>query len=469
MLATYDVVILGQSALSGAQVTTLTNWVQGGGNLIAMRPDPQLAGLLGLTSASGTLANAYLKVDTATGPGAGIVGQTIQFHGSADRYTTSGAQTIATLYSNATTATANPAVTLRSVGSSGGQAAAFTYDLARSVVYTRQGNPAWSGDERDGVGPIRSDDLFFGAKQGDVQPDWVDLSKVAIPQADEQQRLLTNLIEQMNVDRKPLPRFWFLPRDEKAAVVMTGDDHGNGGTEGRFGQFQALGPPGCLVVDWECVRATSYIYPNTTTLTNSEATAFQNAGFEIALHALTNCSDWADQAELESLYSDQLAALAANFPGLPAPATSRTHCIVWRDWATQPKVELENGIRLDTNYYYWPPGWIQDRPGMFTGSGMPMRFADLDGSMIDVYQAATQMTDESGQSYPFTIDALLDRALGPEGYYGVFTANMHTDDPSSADVGCDRRLGPGAGRAGRLRPPDADLARRPQQLLLRFD
>ena len=320
MLANYDVVILGQSALSGAQVTTLTNWVQGGGNLIAMRPDPQLAGLLGLSSASGTLANAYLKVDTATGPGAGIVGQTIQFHGSADRYTTSGAQTIASLYSNATTATANPAVTLRSVGSSGGQAAAFSYDLARSVVYTRQGNPAWSGDERDGVGPIRSDDLFFGAKQGDVQPDWVDLSKVAIPQADEQQRLLSNLIEQMNVDRKPLPRFWFLPRDEKAAVVMTGDDHGNGGTEGRFSQFQALGPPGCSVINWECVRATSYIYPNTTTLTNSEATAFQNAGFEIALHPLTNCSDWADQAELESFYSDQLAALAANYPGLAAPA-----------------------------------------------------------------------------------------------------------------------------------------------------
>ena len=44
----------------------------------------------------------------------------------------------------------NPAVTLRSVGAAGGQAAAFTYDLARSVVYTRQGNPAWAGQERDG-------------------------------------------------------------------------------------------------------------------------------------------------------------------------------------------------------------------------------------------------------------------------------------------------------------------------------
>src|SRR6185503_18307589 len=37
------------------------------------------------------------------------------------------------------------------------------------------------------------------------------------------------------------------------------------------------------------------------------------------------------------------------------------------------------------------------------------------------------MTDESGQTYPFTIDTLLDRALGPEGYYGAFTANLHTD------------------------------------------
>src|SRR5262249_34418013 len=62
---------------------------------------------------------------------------------------------------------------------------------------------------------------------------------------------------------------------------------------------------------------------------------------------------------------------------------------------------------------------------------MPMRYADSDGTLIDVYQAATQMTDESGQTYPLTIDTLLDRALGPEGYYGVFTANMHSDSAES--------------------------------------
>ena len=68
---------------------------------------------------------------------------------------------------------------------------------------------------------------------------------------------------------------------------------------------------------------------------------------------------------------------------------------------------------------------------MFTGSGMPMRFADTDGSMIDVYQSTTQMTDESGQTYPFTINTLLDRALGAQGYYGAFNANMHTDASSA--------------------------------------
>jgi len=51
----------------------------------------------------------------------------------------------------------------------------------------------------------------------------------------------------------------------------------------------------------------------------------------------------------------------------------------------------------------------------FTGSAIPKRFATADGALIDVYQATTQMTDESEQSYPFTIDTLLDNALGARG------------------------------------------------------
>ena len=77
---------------------------------------------------------------------------------------------------------------------------------------------------------------------------------------------------------------------------------------------------------------------------------------------------------------------------------------------------------------------MNNRPGLFTGSGMPMRFATRTGVVIDVYQATTQMTDESGQTYPLTINTLLDNALGPLGYYGAFTANMHADVANSADA-----------------------------------
>ena len=41
------------------------------------------------------------------------------------------------------------------------------------------------------------------------------------------------------------------------------------------------------------------------------------------------------------------------------------------------------------------------------------------------------MTDESGQTYPMTVDRLLDRAVGAEGYYGAYTVNAHTDTVDS--------------------------------------
>src|SRR5262245_122874 len=207
-LTQYDVAILGETPLTSAQVTMLSDWVTEGGNLIAMRPDKQLASLLGITDASSVQPDAYLLVNTTQDLGAGIANQTIQYHGTADLYTLNGATSVASIYSNPTQVTSNPAVTLHSVGTNGGHAAAFTFDLARSIVYTRQGNPAWAGEDRDGIPPIRTNDLFFGG----ADPDWVNLDKVAIPQAGELKRLLGNMILSMNADKRPLPRFWYFPK-----------------------------------------------------------------------------------------------------------------------------------------------------------------------------------------------------------------------------------------------------------------
>ena len=446
-LARHDVVLVGEIPVNAGQIRMFTDWVRGGGNLIVMRPSPGLAESLGWTlaepAASGPAQQGgYLRLNAKVPAAAGLFQQPIQFHGEADRYV-EGATSIASLYDDEKVATKYPAVSSMQVGA--GTAIVFSYDLAKSVIYTRQGNPEWSGVERDGIAPLRSDDLFYGASAKDPEPDWVDPKLIAVPQADIQQRLLANLITLTNAAKKPLPRFWYLPRGLKAAVVLTGDDHGHGGTVGRFTSYQQRSATGCSVQNWECIRATSNIFEGS--INPAQASFFAREGFEIDLHVYTACEDWPtklvrDSAGVErrqlnreaeeALYSEQLRSFTAKYPGLPSPLGSRTDCVTWGDYATQPQVELSHGIRLDTNYYFWPAKWVKNTPGLFTGSGLPMRFAKQDGTLIDVYQAPTQMTDESGQSYPFTVDTLLANALGSSEYFGVFTANMHNDNPKSA-------------------------------------
>ncbi len=120
-----------------------------------------------------------------------------------------------------------------------------------------------------------------------------------------------------------------------------------------------------------------------------------------------------------ALFDSQLLQFTAKYTSVPAQVSSRTHCVEWPDWASEAKIELAHGIRLDGNYYHFSSGWIGNKPGFLTGGGFPMRFADSDGSLIDVYQENTNMDDEAGQLYPATVNALLDNATGPNGYYGV--------------------------------------------------
>ncbi|MCZ8131098.1 MAG: DUF4082 domain-containing protein [Steroidobacteraceae bacterium] len=434
LLGGADVVVLARTALTSSQASLLSEWVTGGGKLIAMDPDPQLSGLLGIAPNGGTLSGGYLRIEAGGGLGTGFPTQTLQFHGTARTFTASGATTLATLYSSATQSAGVPAITLRSAGTNGGQAVAYTFDLATSIVRARQGNPAWASQERDGRPPIRSNDKYYGPSTRDPQPDWIDLDRLWIPQADEQQRFFAKLVTELSLDRRPLPRFWYLPDRHRAAVVLTGDDHGVYGPAQWLDRLIASSPSGCSVDRWECVRATVYasVVPSfqfgfgQTPLSDAQAASYVSRGFEIASHLNTNCQDFTPSS-LASFVSGQLTAFAQRYPSVPAPTTNRYHCVVWSDWASGATVVRTSGIRLDTSYYLWPPEWVANRPGHFTGSAMPMRFAALDGRLIDVYQVVTQMTDESGQWYPFTIDTLLDRALGSEEHYGVYTVNSHTD------------------------------------------
>ena len=341
-------------------------------------------------------------------------------------YSLNGATSIATLYSDATTATSNPAVTTKTVGTNGGRASAFAYDLAKSVVYTHQGDPASAGQERDNqTDVIRPDDLFF--------PDYVDLNKVQIPQADEQQRLLANMITQFSLEKKPLPRFWYLPNGKKAAIVYALDDHNTASaTKDVFNKFIANSPANCSVTDWECIRGTSWSYSGVS-LTNSEAATYNGQGFEMGVHVQNGCTNFNSLAALNQTYTDTLNQFQTNFPSLPAQTTHRYHCIPWSDWLSQARAELAHNIRYSMDYYYWPPEWVAGRPGLFTGSGIPMKFADTDGTSIDIYQGVSQLVNENGINYDSDVNILLTNATGSKGYYGFFGTHDDYRDSTFSD------------------------------------
>jgi hypothetical protein len=321
-LERYGVILLGELSLSRQQKSRLQNYVRLGGTLIAMHPDRSLAQSLGLAASDEELKEAYLRIGPLSRYGAGLVHEPIQFHGAAGLYEVRRGVTVATLYTRATEPSPYPAVSVVKVGR--GSAVVFAYDLARSVVYTRQGNPAWSGQERDGIPPVRPDDLFYGNKVGDPQADWVDPQKIAIPQADEQQRLLANLILLLQANNMPLPRFWYLPRGAKAAIVMTGDDHGGGGTFGRVPSCLARDPPHCSADDWQCINATAYIFDGS--IPAKRAATLVDEGFEIGLHLSTDCKNWTPnggggpaRGGLDAIYQQAACGVCRS---LPATATA---------------------------------------------------------------------------------------------------------------------------------------------------
>jgi hypothetical protein len=419
-LNNYDAVILPEMPLSQAQADMLSSWVVAGGNLIAMRPDVKLAGLLGITSSGSTRSNQYLLIDTGTSPGNGLVGESMQFKGTADNYTLSGATAVATLYASSGVSTSNPAATTRTVGSNGGTAAAFSYDLAKSVAALHQGNQSWAGQNRDNDAPVRSNDLFFGALAGDIQPDWIDPAKFHIPQADEQQRLFANMLITATRDRKPLPRFWYLPNDYKAALVMAGDDHSltnSVGTEPTNSVWIDESPTRCSLADWQCIRSSHYIY-QTSALTLARAQQFNDLGFEIGDHISSTCSNFASQSALNTEYTNDLTFWRSKYTTIPNQTTHRYHCYVWSDWDSQAIVEKNHGIRYDLNYVAYPSSWVGSKAPVLTGSAMNMRFADSDGDTIDVRQGVTNLDNTS--SPIANINALLDNALGPAGFYGIY-------------------------------------------------
>jgi hypothetical protein len=428
-LKKFDLVILDESKAGFAVKEVLSEFVKHGGNLIAFRPDPSLSEMFGILPSGETISEGFIRIDSTTNQGKGLTSRIIQFHGIADKYILNGGKVIATIFSDRVTANGFPGVISNNYGN--GHAVAFSFNLPKSIVYTRQGNPFYAGAEKDGIPGLRAMDLFTDG--------WLDTSNSTINQADEQMVLLSHLIENMNTYAKPLPRLWYFPDTLKCLVTLTNDGEYRSETdfEPQFRDVDSMG-----------AKMSLYIL-NVDKVSKLWVDKWTSRGFEIAGHP-----DDTKEAGNPAWYNMDNALSTKkneidNKYGLPI-RTNVNHWFVWcgrdsygkQDFAAEAALEEKNGIELDLNYanydnksnqtdHFLGPSGINQ--GNFTGSGLVMKFAGAEGHIINVYQQLNAVYDQEYNEFHDPdgfyncFKGLIDRSLNNE-VYSFISVKSHNDE-----------------------------------------
>jgi len=417
-LKKFDVVVLAETPVTDLQMEMIARYVKEGGSLIAFRPDKKLSDIFGMIGREATVEEGYIAINPNEDIGKGITSESLQIHGEADQYDLKGGVKIADLYKDGTTATGWPAVVMNDYGK--GHAMAFVYNLPQSIVYTRQGNYRNAGQEMDGITGIRAMDMFTNG--------WVDTTKNVLNQADEQMRLLSHGIEKMSSYSKPLPRFWYFPDSLKCLVTLNND-----GEDSKEAEFQ----PQFAAVDAKGAKMTLYV-KETDLISEKWITEWRNKGFEISGHPNdTRQAINPDWNTMDSVYKELLGRLKKVY-GVPGMKSVVNHWFVWtgkdadgtQNFAAQARIEEQNGVRLDCNYARYDNlssqghflGAMGTDQGNFTGSGLVMRFADIRGSVINVYQQLNSVYDQQYMEHKDQdgffncFRGLMDRSLNDEVY-----------------------------------------------------
>lgn len=396
------VVIVPPGEVSAAQAELLAEYVTAGGGLIVVQPGAELAALCGLAAGASVTADGFLCVQPGAPGVAGIDTGALQFHAPLNHYELREAEAIAAVCSREAIATTTPAVTWQQIAE--GAVVTWCYDLAQSVVLTRQGPPTRAGAETDGVEGVRAVDMF---------PGFIDLERIHVPQADEQQRLLVNLLH--TVSAVPLPRLWYFPTNTDSVLVLTGDSHNNPApaVDGVLRRVEEYGgtmsiyytPPPTDIVRRAVRRVHTWLdeqpvvgdlVPPSDVVTPFHAELWRARGHEFALHPYVE-----EGLELGwARYWQQFTGL-----GYGTFATTRTHRVLWHGWTDTASVQAGYAVNMNLDYYHVGPtfqrtdgSWVF---GYFTGSGLPMRFVDAQGRLIDNWQQNTHLVDEQVIAMPW--------------------------------------------------------------------
>ncbi|MGQ9549169.1 MAG: twin-arginine translocation signal domain-containing protein [Roseiflexus sp.] len=414
LLAQFPLVLLAAGPLSATTAELFRAYVLAGGHLIAFQPDPRLVDLMGVRSIGGVTTNGFLAV-TDHPLAQGIVRQPLQVHTPIAQYALDGADVIAWVSHQDGSACSYPAVTMMRAGK--GVAVLWAFDLPQNIALIRQGNPTAANQERDGMEGVRTIDLFV---------DWIDLDRIEIPQADEQQRLLANMVHALAGDA-PLPRLWYLPAGSTAVLVATGDAHGilrshidsvlelvdrYDGTLSVYYAPPPLSNRGRTLrrVRWwaaELPVVGAVFTDDSGYPTPDDVARWRDRGHGFGMHPYV-------EQGVGKGYNDYWNTFIKLGYG-PVEPTVRTHRVLWSGWVDTARVQAQYGLRMSCDHYHSGPimqradgSWVH---GYLTGSGLPMPFVDERGNLLRVYQQHTHIVDEHLMS---VFDTGYEMGVGPD-------------------------------------------------------
>jgi hypothetical protein len=387
-LDAHDAVLVSRMRVARPQAEALAAYARRGGRLIVLRPSRLLAVALGLTPVDTMVSPAYVQPAGEHPLSAGLPHEPIQTHVAADAYEPAklpaGGVEVARLYGDARTPTSFPAAVHFPLEA--GQVVVFSYDPAQAVALIRQGDPRRVGGRAVGSGhQYRPEDLLIGH---------ADPLCWHLPQADIHGMLLGTAINQ--VARHPQPRWWYYPTPAlKTLVVLDSDDDWSAPEH-----FDAL----IESVERHDGHITVYLMfgPTRHTIaTPHKAAAWQARGHSFGIHhnPYDPAFEGEDQEEiLEEVVRRDLAAYRERYGGVPA--TNRNHCLAWKGYVDLPRLYAEHGVSMDFNVVSLRRSWLM----YLNGSGRPMRFVDLDGTVIDCFQQATQAYDDASVKHMLSAD-----------------------------------------------------------------
>jgi hypothetical protein len=377
-------IIATAAEFSDRTVERLVAHVRSGGSLLACRPANNMLTALGFPPSRPLppeWSNRYVLLDPDSPivrnlpwveSGVQFLGQPVALlqgrEGDADTYVAPGP--CAWIAPFPGQRTRFPALTAHLVGA--GRSAFFAFDPAESAVRQQQGRPAQASTDTivdfDGDGTFRPNDLFLGQ---------LDPALRDVPQSDLQRTLLLRAIEWLT-ELAPLPRLWRFPAGAPAAAFFDGDS-------------DAMDMQDFHNALYTCDRYdapfATYLKPEHVELVSPEEEASARArGHRFGPHP------WAGPQPSVDEMRDALEANCAAF-GVRygyRPRIHRGHWLVWPGWIEHARSLQEAGITLDANF---TAGW-GFKGGYVNGTGLPARFIDGDGRLLDVYEQSTISTDD---------------------------------------------------------------------------